>query len=36
MDRIKIIWAKMWNLVRDHFSEVGSKSSDEIAIFAVD
>lgn len=36
MDRIKIVWAKMWNVVRDHFSEVGTRAPNKIAIFAVD
>jgi len=36
MDRIRIIWAKMWSLVRDHFSEVGTRANIKIAIFAVE
>jgi brefeldin A-inhibited guanine nucleotide-exchange protein len=36
MDRIRFIWAKMWALVRDHFSEVGTKANTRVAISAVD
>lgn len=36
MDRIKIIWAKMWVLVRNHISEVCTHSSNRVAIAGVD
>jgi len=36
MDRIKVIWNKIWSKIRDHFSEVGSKAPKNIAVFAVD
>lgn len=36
MNRIKIIWSKMWEIMREHFLEVGSNKNVDLAIYAID
>lgn len=36
MERIKIIWSKMWEIMRGHFLEVGCHKNVEIAIYSID
>ena len=36
MDRIRIIWSRIWNIIRDHFGEVACHSNPQIAMYAVD
>lgn len=35
MDRVRLIWTKMWGHVRDHINEVAVKEK-KVAMFAVD
>lgn len=35
MDRVKLIWVKMWSVVRDHINEVAIKEK-KVAMYAVD
>ncbi|CAD8175946.1 unnamed protein product [Paramecium octaurelia] len=36
MDRIKIIWSRMWEIMREHFLEVGCHKNVDLAIYAID
>ncbi|CAD8168508.1 unnamed protein product [Paramecium pentaurelia] len=36
MNRIKIIWSRMWEIMREHFLEVGCLKNVDLAIFAID
>ena len=36
MDRIKIIWAKIWQVLQTHFSKAGCCDNHNIAIYAID
>lgn len=36
MNRVRIVWAKIWNIISEHLTEVGSNSSPVIAEKAVD
>ncbi|CAD8080310.1 unnamed protein product [Paramecium sonneborni] len=36
MNRIKIIWSRMWEIMREHFLEVGCLKNVDIAIYAID
>lgn len=36
MDRVVIVWNRVWAIIRDHFSEVGCHPNPQIAIIAVD
>lgn len=35
MTRINIVWNKIWKIIRDHFSEVGLHTNNEIAKYSV-
>lgn len=36
MNRIKIIWSRMWEIMREHFLEVGCLNNVDLAIYAID
>lgn len=36
MHRIKFEWIRIWNVIRDHFSEVGCKGNKDIVMDVVD
>lgn len=36
MDRIKIIWSKVWNKIKDYFSTVGAHPNSKISMFVID
>ena len=36
MNRIKIIWSRMWEIMREHFLEVGCHKNVDLAIYAID
>ena len=36
MNRVRIVWANLWNIISEHLTEVGSNSSPVIAEKAVD
>ena len=36
MDRIRLQWSRIWQVVGDHFDRAGSSSNEEIAFFSVD
>ncbi|CAK61467.1 unnamed protein product (macronuclear) [Paramecium tetraurelia] len=36
MDRIKIVWSRMWEIMREHFLEVGCHQNVDLAIYAID
>lgn len=36
MNRIKIIWSRMWEIMREHFLELGCNKNVELAIYAID
>ncbi|CAD8161380.1 unnamed protein product [Paramecium pentaurelia] len=36
MNRIKIIWSRMWEIMREHFLEVGCLKNVDVAIYAID
>mmetsp|Transcript_16230 Transcript_16230/g.13807 ORF Transcript_16230/g.13807 Transcript_16230/m.13807 type:complete len:494 (-) Transcript_16230:1315-2796(-) len=36
LDRIKFVWQKIWNIIKEHISNVAINSSTEISMFAVD
>ena len=36
MDRIKLIWSKMWNKIRDYFSQIGAHPNIKISMFVID
>ncbi|KAL7672315.1 hypothetical protein ACOME3_007204 [Neoechinorhynchus agilis] len=36
MDRVRLQWARIWELVSDHFNQVGTSSNVSVAVFAVD
>lgn len=36
MDRIKIIWSKMWNKIKEFFSEIGAHPNSKISMFVID
>ena len=36
MDRIKIIWSKMWNKIKEYFSEIGAHPNSKISMFVID
>lgn len=36
MDRIKIIWSKIWQILQAHFTKAGCHNNQKIAIYAID
>lgn len=36
MDRIRLVWTRIWNILADHFIKVGCNSNATIAMYAVD
>lgn len=36
IDRIKIVWTRMWNIIKVHFSRVGCHSNHMISMYAID
>jgi brefeldin A-inhibited guanine nucleotide-exchange protein len=36
MNRIKIIWSRMWEIMREHFLELGCNKNVDLAIYAID
>ena len=36
MERIKIIWSKMWEIMRQHFLEIGTSKNVSLAMYAID
>lgn len=36
IDRIKIIWTKIWNVIKQFFKKVGCDKNQQIAMFAID
>jgi brefeldin A-inhibited guanine nucleotide-exchange protein len=36
MERIKIIWSRMWDIMKQHFLEIGSSKNAALAMFAID
>ena len=36
IDRIKFIWQKMWNIIREHMSTVAITAPSDVSLFAVD
>eukprot|EP00123_Amoebidium_parasiticum_P018332 comp24173_c0_seq3/m.44171 comp24173_c0_seq3/g.44171 ORF comp24173_c0_seq3/g.44171 comp24173_c0_seq3/m.44171 type:complete len:1874 (-) comp24173_c0_seq3:308-5929(-) len=36
MDRIRLEWSRIWNVLGEHFNKVGSLPNQEVAMFAVD
>lgn len=36
MGRVKIVWAKIWDVIKGHFWEVGSAKNADLAIYAID
>ena len=36
MNRIKIIWSKIWNVIQEHFSKVGCHPNPKVALYAID
>jgi len=36
MDRIKIIWSKMWNKIKEYFSQIGAHPNIKISMFVID
>lgn len=36
MDRVKFVWQKIWNLMKDHFGKVGCHQDSSVGMFAVD
>lgn len=36
MDGIKFVWAKIWNIMREHLSYVALNSKPEVSLFAID
>ena len=36
MDRIRIIWSRLWKIIKDHYSNVGIHPNLQIAMYAVD
>ena len=36
MGRIKIIWSKMWEIMREHLLEVGCGKQIDLAVYAIE
>lgn len=36
MDRIKIIWSKLWNKIKDYFSTIGAHPNTKVSMFVID
>jgi brefeldin A-inhibited guanine nucleotide-exchange protein len=36
MNRIKLTWSRIWDIVRAHFWEVGIGKNSELAMYAID
>ncbi|XP_041860724.1 brefeldin A-inhibited guanine nucleotide-exchange protein 2 [Melanotaenia boesemani] len=36
MNRIRLQWSRIWQVIGDHFNKVGCNSNEDVAIFAVD
>lgn len=36
MDGIKFIWSRIWNIMREHISNVALTSKPEVSLFAID
>ncbi|KAG2461252.1 BIG2 protein, partial [Polypterus senegalus] len=36
MNRIRLQWSRIWQVIRDHFNKVGCNPNEDVAIFAVD
>ncbi|XP_018430705.1 PREDICTED: brefeldin A-inhibited guanine nucleotide-exchange protein 2-like, partial [Nanorana parkeri] len=36
MDRIRLQWSRIWQVVGDHFNKVGCNPNEDVAIFAID
>lgn len=36
MDRIKIIWSRIWNVLQEHYTKAGCCQNKKIAIYAID
>jgi Sec7-like guanine-nucleotide exchange factor len=36
MDRIRVVWARIWAILKDHFTEAGLHSDSKIAVFCID
>lgn len=36
IDRIKIIWSRMWNIIKVHFARVGCHQNSIISMYAID
>ena len=36
MSRVKIIWSKMWSIMREHFLHAGTSNNINIAMYAID
>ncbi|XP_072259359.1 brefeldin A-inhibited guanine nucleotide-exchange protein 2 isoform X2 [Pyxicephalus adspersus] len=36
MDRIRLQWSRIWQVIGDHFNKVGCNPNEDVAIFAID
>jgi len=36
MDRIRLQWSRIWNILGEHFNRVGCQPNEEVSIFAID
>jgi len=36
MERIKIIWAKIWDVIKAHFWDIGTGKNADLAMYAID
>lgn len=36
MDRIRLQWSRIWNILGEHFNRVGCSQNEEVSIFAID